>query len=104
MTNYKTGIHYTKDQLESIRKWWQTHRQYDINEYDDYIEIVERDKDLVKQDLRAQRETECFPYINRGKLWYDSLTELQRSELSEWYSAWLNVTETFVVPQKPEWL
>ena len=25
-------------------------------------------------------------------------------ELNEWYTAWLNVTETFTMPNKPEWL
>lgn len=55
-------------------------------------------------DLRRLRENECFRFINRGELWYDTLTNDQITELSEWYRAWLNVTETKVIPNKPTWL
>ena len=54
--------------------------------------------------LRRRREEECFSVINRGALWYDRLTEAQKAELDEWYEAWLNVTETKVVPNTPIWL
>lgn len=56
------------------------------------------------EGLRARREAECFPVINRGQLWYDRLTEGQKSELSAWYQAWLDVTETKEAPEKPEFL
>lgn len=63
---------------------------------------------IVKHDnknaLRARRATECFRVINRGKLWYDTLTSSQQIELREWYIAWLNVTDTLVIPRKPQWL
>ena len=55
-------------------------------------------------DLRLQRETECFPIINRGQLWYESLSEIQVTELQLWYQAWLDVTETLVIPERPVWL
>lgn len=55
-------------------------------------------------ELRAMREVECFSIINRGKLWYDNLTEEQLVELNTWYNAWLNVTETRFVPEKPNWI
>lgn len=55
-------------------------------------------------ELRARRESECFPVINRGQLWYDRLTEGQKSELSAWYQAWLDVTETKEAPEKPAWI
>ncbi len=55
-------------------------------------------------ELRQQRETECFSVINRGQLWYDRLTEAQESELAAWYESWLHVTETLTVPQRPSWL
>lgn len=67
-----------------------------------YTEEQLKEKNLEK--LRRQRETECFPIINRGKLWYDDLTAEEREELKAWYVAWLNVTETFVIPEKPAWL
>ena len=54
--------------------------------------------------LRRRREEECFSVINRGALWYDRLTEAQKAELDEWYEAWLNVTETKVLPNTPIWL
>ena len=60
-------------------------------------------KDPV-QSLRELREQTCFKVINRGKLWYDCLTPLQLSELKTWYHAWLNVTDTKVIPKTPSWL
>lgn len=58
----------------------------------------------LKNRLRELRKRECFPVINRGKLWYDRLTLLQYQELKNWYQAWLDVTETLVKPVKPYWL
>lgn len=58
----------------------------------------------VLQQLRSMRETECFSIINRGQLWYFLLTKAQLQELKEWYQAWLDVTETGIVPEKPYWL
>ena len=61
-------------------------------------------------NLRMMRETECFAIVNRGKLWYDRLTDAQYKELDEWYQAWLNVTESktksggFKIPDRPKWL
>ena len=55
-------------------------------------------------DLRKKRETECFAVVNRVKLWYDALSIAQLSELEEWYHAWLNVTETRVIPEIPDWV
>ncbi len=54
--------------------------------------------------LRQRRETECFSFINRGQLWYDRLSEEQKSELNAWYSSWLMVTDTLTAPEKPSWL
>lgn len=64
---------------------------------------------LVKDEqklshLRKLRITECFSIINRGKLWYDSLTLSEEAELRDWYAAWLNVTETLIIPKRPSWL
>ncbi len=54
--------------------------------------------------LRGEREYDCFRIINRGKLWYDKLTEQQKKELQEWYEAWLDVTDTLTKPAKPDWI
>jgi hypothetical protein len=58
----------------------------------------------IKKHLRAEREKICFPIINRGKLWYDTLTFDQLVELKRWYWDWLDVTDTNVVPVTPSWL
>lgn len=55
-------------------------------------------------NLRIMREHQCFPIINRGQLWYNTLTEKQKTELNAWYHAWLDVTETNIIPTKPSWL
>lgn len=60
--------------------------------------------EAVLADLRTRRETECFSVINRGQLWYESITIPQLLELRQWYKDWLAVTETKVVPEKPTWL
>lgn len=56
------------------------------------------------EDLRKQREQECFSVINRGAMWYNTLTSEQLKELQEWYNLWLDVTITKTVPAKPSWL
>ena len=64
-------------------------------------------QNLIKSNtLRAKRDMECFSYINRGKLWYDITidTEIKKEEFQKWYQNWLDVTETFEIPEKPEWL
>ena len=73
-------------------------------------------KTLTKEDylnqLRDRRFVECFEIINRGKLWYNKLTESQINELDIWYQQWLDVTTRYVegvdiatiIPVKPSWL
>ena len=54
--------------------------------------------------IRHRRKVECFPIINRGSLWYDTLTDEQKAELSVWYHQWLDAPQTMVIPDKPTWL
>jgi hypothetical protein len=54
--------------------------------------------------LRLKREQECFTVINRGRLWYSHLTDEQLVELDDWYQAWLDVTETRIIPNMPVWI
>lgn len=54
--------------------------------------------------LRARRAAECFPIINRGQLWYDSLDTSQIIDLKLWYQSWLDVTVTKTIPKKPDWI
>lgn len=77
----------------------------------DYVdgELVyntEYEKEDAIHKLRVRRERECFPYVNRGQIWYTRTvnTAGRLKELTEWYLAWLNVTETLEVPTKPSWL
>lgn len=58
----------------------------------------------MKRDLRKRREKECFPIVNRGKLWYNKLSLEQFSELLSWYEKWLDVTDTLVVPEMLTWV
>lgn len=60
---------------------------------------------LDEQVIRERREVECFNLIdNRSPFWWSRLSEERRKELDAWYEAWLNVTETKVIPEKPSWL
>lgn len=62
--------------------------------------------------LRSIREKECFSVINRGQLWYASLTYEQVAELDVWYKEWLDITDNYeagagikkIIPVKPKWL
>lgn len=65
----------------------------------EYVKI-----EKLKNELRFEREAECFPYINRWEMWYSFLTIEQKQELRNWYIDWLNVTETLRRPIKPTWL
>jgi len=71
--------------------------------FDEKAYNEDKQKELLSE-LKQQRETECFPIVNRGQLWYDTLMQEQTQELNTWYQAWLNVTKTREVPNKPEWL
>ena len=59
---------------------------------------------MTADDYRRLRARDCFPVINRGVLWYNTLSEQQKTELSEWYQAWLDAPQTLIKPNIPEWL
>ena len=58
----------------------------------------------LKTSLRVRREKECFSVVNRGWLWYSTLTLTQWRELRTWYISWLKVTETMTPPERPSWV
>ena len=60
--------------------------------------------ELKQRELRRRRTYECFQYINRGKLWYDMLSESKLKELQDWYQKWLDVTITLQPPERLKWL
>lgn len=71
------------------------------------LDAEKLETDLAEQKkgaLRERRETECFSVINRGWIWYSCLTLTQWRELRTWYLAWLNVTQTLTVPERPAWI
>lgn len=69
---------------------------------EDKLRVDTEASELVK--IRQRRELECFAYINRGNLWYEMLSNDQKIELKNWYSAWLDAPETRVIPSAPVWL
>ena len=83
-------------------------RQFQIQE------VPAPTKEEILNIIRSIRESECFPIINRGSLWYDKLTDEQKQELSEWYEKWLNTPQIYqssgnvdyksILPEKPQWL
>lgn len=56
---------------------------------------AERNKD----GIRYERQRLCFPIINRGQLWYDTLYSYQKAALKDWYQAWLDAPETGIIPE-----
>ena len=78
------------------------------------VEIPPLTDEQILDNLRARREYECFSYINRGVLWYNTLTTEQQQQLNTWYQAWLDVPQVYqetkpanietIIPQKPSWL
>lgn len=103
---YQEKVKYPKSEYNNISEWWQDHKEYDVNERKDYVEIVLRPnwQDEQKERIREERASICFPIINRGELWYSNLTAEQKAELRAWYQAWLDVTETKVKPKTPSWI
>lgn len=65
---------------------------------------IDEENKQIKNQIRERRERECFAIVNRGELWYETLTEEQKAELDAWYQAWLDAPETLVIPEKPEWV
>ena len=82
--------------------------KYDGNEL---INTQYEDEPLseILDRIRTIRDTDCFSIINRGKLWYDTLSKEQITELNKWYNEWLDLPNKYVggdilYPEKPEWL
>lgn len=98
----------TVDEPENLEDFERNYRSYYLSEDDiltkDNDKQIEIEDHKVLSDLRNQREKICFPYINRGELWYSRLSNTQKAELSTWYQAWLDITETKIIPETPIWL
>lgn len=98
--------------INEIEKDINGNRQFQI------VEIPKLTQKEILDILRSRRESECFQIINRGVLWYNTLTEEQRLELDKWYKEWLDITDTYrteyeknpnldietIIPITPSWL
>lgn len=93
---------------ENIDDFENNYSSYYLSSSNMLVKNNDKQKEIEEQtelsNLRNQREKECFSYINRGYLWYSKLTDEQKEELASWYQAWLDVTDTKVVPNAPMWL
>ncbi len=94
-----------------VKTVWDTPPVKAREAYDEYEDILvyipftdEQIREQKREGLRKRRERICFSVINRGRLWYDSLTEEQTAELAIWYRDWLDATDTLVEPSAPAWI
>lgn len=95
------------DEPTDLEHFERNHRAYRIKNgklFFDENRAADLQNEAENTRLRNEREAECFSIINRGWLWYDTLTEKQTKELRKWYSDWLDVTETKKKPDRPSWL
>ena len=77
---------------------------FDLVARDNYSLMTDYEKgQYIDSYYRHRREIKCYPIINRGKLWYDLLTEARYSQLEDWYHDWLDVTETHKEPDDLYW-
>ena len=90
--------------LSHLEKHFTSYRMRDGTLVFDEGKDAQAQSEAAKAEYRRRRELECFPIINRGQLWYDTLSEGQLSELKNWYQAWLDGTNTQTIPKKTEWL
>ena len=77
-------------------------------EYDEdiLVYIPYTDTELAENkltELRERRRTECFSVCDRA-CWYDALTQEQKAEVQAWRRAWLDVTDTLIIPDMPDWI
>ena len=98
----------TVSEPENIDDFESNYRSYYLSDGDVLVKSDDKQKEIENQreltNLRSQREKVCFPYVNRGEMWYSRLSADQKNELDVWYQAWLDVTDTKVVPDTPVWL
>lgn len=103
------GITVSKEDMETINlNFFEQHYSSYKLVNGSLVYDEEKGKQIAEENelerLRILREKECFSVINRGQAWYNSLTDGQYEDLQTWYQAWLNVTETRVIPEKPAWI
>ena len=92
------------DDMEHFREHYESYGLADgkISFSEVWEEALEKAKQIA--DIRKRRETECYSVVNRGLLWYETLSIAQKLELTVWYKAWLDAPNTLTIPDRPEWL
>ena len=71
---------------------------------DSEFDYTNNNENIYKQALKDYRQTHVFDIINRGNVWFNTLTIAQKAQLNTWYQSWLNVDTTLVVPETPTFL
>lgn len=98
----------TVNEPENLDDFENNYRSYYLSKDNVLVKSDDKQKEIEEQreltNLRTQREKVCFPYINRGEMWYSRLSAEQKDELNVWYQAWLDVTSTKDIPVTPGWL
>ena len=92
------------EDIDHFIEHWQSYKAQDGKALFDEEQDTALAEESEKEALRQRRQEECFTFVNRGQLWYATLSIKQLAELTAWYTAWLKVTETKTIPEKPEWL
>lgn len=86
----------------------QTFEAWYLDNNNNLVYSLEKQENITKQrqkeEIRRQRQIQCFSIMDRSKFWYESLTLEQQQELREWYNAWLEAPETGIIPEKLDWL
>ena len=83
---------------------------YEDIQCSDFVGIVfseskyeQRKKMAIINELRHSREKKCFAIANRN-FFFNEATIAEMAEINNWYTAWLNVTDTLVVPIVPHYI
>ena len=92
------------EDIDHFIEHWQSYKAQDGKALFDEEQDTALAEESEKETLRQRRQTECFTFVNRGQLWYATLSIKQLAELTAWYTAWLKVTETKTIPERPTWL
>ena len=92
------------EDIDHFIEHWQSYKAQDGKALFDEAQDTALAEESEKEALRQRRQEECFTFVNRGQLWYATLSIKQLAELTAWYTAWLKVTETKTIPKRPTWL
>lgn len=107
-----TGVQYSTNE----KKFYEHHNQYDevliffdkpilFDDNNNLITPFNMSENEIKANhLRVKRVPYCFDIINRGQVWYNTLTNQQKNELQTWYQDWLDAPNKLKEPKQLNWL